>query len=164
MSVDGYMNISLEKTEEYVDGKLRRSYGEAFVRGNNGSALLQKFIGAFPLISPQCCISRPRESMIAFCLQLFHPMARCYRLLEVEVLVQPYYFTRELGPRQRDVQSQPLFIHHFSMALPESQLSRQSKCVRAIPTLHFHSSGHLPLLLLPKPSSSCSSHEVSFET
>jgi len=35
MSVDGYMNISLEKTEEYVDGKLRRSYGEAFVRGNN---------------------------------------------------------------------------------------------------------------------------------
>lgn len=36
MSVDGYMNISLEKTEEYVDGKLRRSYGEAFVRGNNG--------------------------------------------------------------------------------------------------------------------------------
>ena len=39
MSVDGYMNISLEKTEEYVDGKLRRSYGEAFVRGNNGSFL-----------------------------------------------------------------------------------------------------------------------------
>lgn len=39
MSVDGYMNISLEKTEEYVDGKLRRSYGEAFVRGNNGSPL-----------------------------------------------------------------------------------------------------------------------------
>ncbi|KAM0802857.1 hypothetical protein BDR22DRAFT_802538 [Usnea florida] len=36
MSVDGYMNISLEKTEEYVDGKMRRSYGEAFVRGNNG--------------------------------------------------------------------------------------------------------------------------------
>lgn len=39
MSVDGYMNISLEKTEEYVDGKFRRSYGEAFVRGNNGSPL-----------------------------------------------------------------------------------------------------------------------------
>ncbi|EEH19073.1 U6 snRNA-associated Sm-like protein LSm6 [Paracoccidioides brasiliensis Pb03] len=35
-SVDGYMNIALEKTEEYVDGKLRRSYGDAFVRGNNG--------------------------------------------------------------------------------------------------------------------------------
>lgn len=35
-SVDGYMNIALEKTEEYVNGKLRRSYGDAFVRGNNG--------------------------------------------------------------------------------------------------------------------------------
>lgn len=36
-SVDGYMNIALEKTEEFVNGKLRRSYGDAFVRGNNGS-------------------------------------------------------------------------------------------------------------------------------
>lgn len=31
------MNIALEKTEEFVNGKLRRSYGDAFVRGNNGS-------------------------------------------------------------------------------------------------------------------------------
>lgn len=30
------MNIALEKTEEYVNGRLRRSYGDAFVRGNNG--------------------------------------------------------------------------------------------------------------------------------
>jgi len=36
-SVDGYMNIALEKTEEYVNGRLRRSYGDAFVRGNNGN-------------------------------------------------------------------------------------------------------------------------------
>lgn len=35
-SVDGYMNIALENTEEYVDGVLKRSYGDAFVRGNNG--------------------------------------------------------------------------------------------------------------------------------
>ena len=35
-SVDGYMNIALEKTEELVDGKLRRKYGDAFIRGNNG--------------------------------------------------------------------------------------------------------------------------------
>ncbi|KZL67109.1 U6 snRNA-associated sm-like protein LSM6, partial [Colletotrichum tofieldiae] len=34
-SVDGYMNIALEKTEEYVNGAKRRSYGDAFVRGNN---------------------------------------------------------------------------------------------------------------------------------
>jgi U6 snRNA-associated Sm-like protein LSm6 len=30
------MNIALEKCEEYVNGKLRRSYSDAFVRGNNG--------------------------------------------------------------------------------------------------------------------------------
>ena len=35
-SVDGYMNIALEKCAEFVDGKLRRKYGDAFVRGNNG--------------------------------------------------------------------------------------------------------------------------------
>jgi len=34
-SVDGYMNIALEKTEEHVNGKLRQTYGDAFVRGNN---------------------------------------------------------------------------------------------------------------------------------
>lgn len=31
------MNIALEKTEEYVNGQKRRTYGDAFVRGNNGS-------------------------------------------------------------------------------------------------------------------------------
>lgn len=35
-SVDGYMNIALEKCAEYVNGQLRRNYGDAFVRGNNG--------------------------------------------------------------------------------------------------------------------------------
>jgi hypothetical protein len=31
------MNIALEGTREFVDGKMRRSYGDAFVRGNNGA-------------------------------------------------------------------------------------------------------------------------------
>ena len=30
------MNIALEKTDEYVNGVKRRTYGDAFVRGNNG--------------------------------------------------------------------------------------------------------------------------------
>ncbi|EXJ96067.1 small nuclear ribonucleoprotein [Capronia coronata CBS 617.96] len=38
-SVDGYMNIALEKCTEYVNGQLRRNYGDAFVRGNNGKRL-----------------------------------------------------------------------------------------------------------------------------
>ncbi|KAK9451467.1 uncharacterized protein V1518DRAFT_408642 [Limtongia smithiae] len=33
--VDGYMNIALEKSEEYVDGELKNSYGDVFIRGNN---------------------------------------------------------------------------------------------------------------------------------
>lgn len=35
MCLDGYMNIALENTEEYVNGTLRTRYGDAFVRGNN---------------------------------------------------------------------------------------------------------------------------------
>ncbi len=30
------MNIALEKCEEHVNGVKKRSYGDAFVRGNNG--------------------------------------------------------------------------------------------------------------------------------
>ncbi|CEM38006.1 unnamed protein product [Vitrella brassicaformis CCMP3155] len=33
--LDGYMNIAMEQTEEYVDGKLKAKYGDAFLRGNN---------------------------------------------------------------------------------------------------------------------------------
>lgn len=42
-SVDGYMNIALEQTKELVNGKLRRNYGDAFVRGNNGRSFLYSF-------------------------------------------------------------------------------------------------------------------------
>lgn len=38
-SVDGYMNIALEKTQEFVNGVKRREYGDAFVRGNNGKLI-----------------------------------------------------------------------------------------------------------------------------
>lgn len=36
-SVDGYMNIALEQTKEFVNGQLSKSYGDAFIRGNNGT-------------------------------------------------------------------------------------------------------------------------------
>lgn len=35
-NLDGYMNIALEQTEEYVNGQLKNKYGDAFIRGNNG--------------------------------------------------------------------------------------------------------------------------------
>ncbi|PKA54838.1 putative small nuclear ribonucleoprotein F [Apostasia shenzhenica] len=34
--LDGYMNIAMEQTEEYVNGQLKNKYGDAFIRGNNG--------------------------------------------------------------------------------------------------------------------------------
>mmetsp|Transcript_11050 Transcript_11050/g.16574 ORF Transcript_11050/g.16574 Transcript_11050/m.16574 type:complete len:82 (-) Transcript_11050:90-335(-) len=33
--LDGYMNIVMEQTEEWVDGQLKHKYGDAFIRGNN---------------------------------------------------------------------------------------------------------------------------------
>ncbi|KAJ1530064.1 Sm-like protein lsm6a, partial [Nowakowskiella sp. JEL0078] len=33
--LDGYMNIAMEQTEEYVNGKLKNKYGDCFIRGNN---------------------------------------------------------------------------------------------------------------------------------
>lgn len=50
-SVDGYMNIALEQTREIVEGsgaggagggreRVRRNYGDAFIRGNNGECSL----------------------------------------------------------------------------------------------------------------------------
>lgn len=35
-SVDGYMNIALERCREISEGKVTRNWGDAFVRGNNG--------------------------------------------------------------------------------------------------------------------------------
>ncbi|WFD17634.1 U4/U6-U5 snRNP complex subunit lsm6 [Malassezia arunalokei] len=35
--LDGYMNIAMEDTEEFVDGALKSAYGDAFIRGNNGA-------------------------------------------------------------------------------------------------------------------------------
>jgi U6 snRNA-associated Sm-like protein LSm6 len=35
-SVDGYMNIALERCKEVAEGRIIRNWGDAFVRGNNG--------------------------------------------------------------------------------------------------------------------------------
>ena len=33
--LDGYMNVAMEQTEEWVAGELKNTYGDAFIRGNN---------------------------------------------------------------------------------------------------------------------------------
>lgn len=48
------MNIALEDTKEFVEGKMRRNYGDAFVRGNNGMffsfvLVLVSSWGSYPL-------------------------------------------------------------------------------------------------------------------
>ncbi len=35
--LDGYMNIALEQTEEFVNGTRTNCYGDTFIRGNNGT-------------------------------------------------------------------------------------------------------------------------------
>ncbi|CDR37342.1 CYFA0S01e09802g1_1 [Cyberlindnera fabianii] len=35
-TIDGYMNIALEETQEVVEGTVTRKYGDVFIRGNNG--------------------------------------------------------------------------------------------------------------------------------
>ena len=35
------MNIALEQTEEYVNGQLKNKYGDAFIRGNNGTYVIE---------------------------------------------------------------------------------------------------------------------------
>lgn len=42
--LDGYMNIAMEQTEEYVNGQLKNKYGDAFIRGNNGKKSLKNII------------------------------------------------------------------------------------------------------------------------
>jgi len=33
--LDGYMNIAMEQTQEYVNGQLKSTYADTFIRGNN---------------------------------------------------------------------------------------------------------------------------------
>lgn len=35
LCLDGYMNVALEQTEEYVNGEFKNKFGDAFIRGNN---------------------------------------------------------------------------------------------------------------------------------
>ena len=48
--LDGYMNIAMEQTEEYVNGQLKSKYGDAFIRGNNGVCRISLITYMFPLV------------------------------------------------------------------------------------------------------------------
>ena len=40
VALDGYMNLAIEQTEEYVNGQLKAKYADTFIRGNNGTSIL----------------------------------------------------------------------------------------------------------------------------
>ena len=42
--LDGFMNIAMEQTEEYIDGQLKSRYGDCFIRGNNGCLLFVLYL------------------------------------------------------------------------------------------------------------------------
>jgi U6 snRNA-associated Sm-like protein LSm6 len=50
--LDGFMNIAMEQTEEYVDGQLKARYGDCFIRGNNGKFLVRIIVqcGCLPVL------------------------------------------------------------------------------------------------------------------
>lgn len=50
-SVDGYMNIALERCKEIADGRVIRNWGDAFVRGNNGK--INRFLNQYYSTDPK---------------------------------------------------------------------------------------------------------------
>ncbi|KAL8360332.1 hypothetical protein RB601_007306 [Gaeumannomyces tritici] len=92
-SVDGYMNIALEKAEEWVAGQKKRSYGDAFVRGNNGGHhlfglerlwLYAQLSDPSADLLPQLCILRPHHSLSCAAL-----LAARARILVLPICVNP---------------------------------------------------------------------------
>jgi hypothetical protein len=69
-SVDGYMNIALEQTREIVNGRVRREYGDAFIRGNNGkkSSRLRPPLEMLTVCN-QSCTFPPTPNHTSFCAQ-----------------------------------------------------------------------------------------------
>ena len=49
-SLDGYMNIAMQSTVEYAQGKQTNEYGDCFIRGNNGILILPSLVHLFRMI------------------------------------------------------------------------------------------------------------------
>lgn len=60
------MNIALEKCQEIINGEVRRTYGDAFVRGNNG-------LFPFRVVDPGLNVSKRRQCSISRLGELVRP-------------------------------------------------------------------------------------------
>ena len=67
-SVDGYMNIALEQTREIVNGRVRREYGDAFIRGNNGRKSFKAAVTRYGMLTvyDQSCTFPPTPDLRPF--------------------------------------------------------------------------------------------------
>lgn len=52
------MNVAMEQTEEYVNGKQQAKYGDTFIRGNNGIFFVQFFTHFFSLLYKRAIIHK----------------------------------------------------------------------------------------------------------
>ena len=65
--LDGYMNIALEQTEEYVNGVRTNTYGDAFVRGNNGKLISHRHARACSVLLAHSSVARlPRLAAVLY--------------------------------------------------------------------------------------------------
>jgi hypothetical protein len=91
--LDGYMNIAMEQTEEYVNGQLKAKYGDTFIRGNNGARTPAPLHAWAPLTKrdarSQCCTSARRRGA-----SIIGPLAR-----PAHVAHESEARTRRLGAR-----------------------------------------------------------------
>jgi|TARA_B110001469_G_C9539361_1_gene267912 U6 snRNA-associated Sm-like protein LSm6 len=71
--LDGFMNIAMEQTEEYVNGQLKAKYGDAFIRGNNGATTRAhrhtqhtRTTAPLPLVAPLRLTVDPRVAAVLY--------------------------------------------------------------------------------------------------
>ena len=63
--LDGFMNIAMEQTEEYVDGQLKNRYGDCFIRGNNGKPCFVMHEALLPTSHCHCTLmSRTNQTCV----------------------------------------------------------------------------------------------------
>lgn len=85
--MDGYMNIAMEQTQEYFNGKLKNTYADTFIRGNNGSSWILPNSTSFqlPVARP------PPQSMHLRLVLTFLPFLSVVHTCSVECLLVTMY-------------------------------------------------------------------------
>lgn len=50
------MNLALESTREFIEDQETNSYGDVFIRGNNGKYIITRQMTSFRVLTDQYCI------------------------------------------------------------------------------------------------------------